>query len=81
MATGMDRPEENLTLAEFRELFESVSSWGRWGADDQRGALNYLTPDPCGRLRGSSEAVRRYRSACRSTRRLGSTTRLRSTIT
>ncbi len=44
MATGMDRPEENLTLAEFRELFESVSSWGRWGADDQRGALNYLTP-------------------------------------
>jgi hypothetical protein len=26
MATGMDRPEEKLTLAEFRELFESVST-------------------------------------------------------
>ena len=42
MATGMERPEENLTLAEFRELFESVLSWGRWGADDQRGALDYF---------------------------------------
>ena len=30
---------------EFRELFERVSNWGRWGADDERGALNYLTPE------------------------------------
>jgi kynurenine formamidase len=43
----MSTPEEGrrreLTAAEFRELFETVSSWGRWGADDERGALNYLT--------------------------------------
>ena len=42
-----DRDEggsEGLTAAEFRQLFEAVSTWGRWGADDERGALNYLTP-------------------------------------
>jgi kynurenine formamidase len=25
------------------ELFDKVSNWGRWGADDQRGALNLIT--------------------------------------
>ena len=25
-------------------VFEQVKNWGRWGPDDQRGALNYLTP-------------------------------------
>jgi kynurenine formamidase len=34
-----------LSAAEFRELFDRVSTWGRWGPDDQRGALNYLTAD------------------------------------
>lgn len=24
--------------------FEAVKNWGRWGAEDQRGALNYITP-------------------------------------
>lgn len=33
-----------LSATEFRALFESVSTWGRWGADDERGALNYITP-------------------------------------
>ena len=27
------------------EIFESVKQWGRWGADDERGALNLLTAD------------------------------------
>ena len=27
------------------ELFERVSNWGRWGDDDERGALNLLTAD------------------------------------
>ena len=31
--------------AEFRALFAAVSNWGRWGADDERGTLNYLTAD------------------------------------
>jgi kynurenine formamidase len=39
------RPEAQVSAAEFRELFERVSNWGRWGPDDERGALNYLTPE------------------------------------
>ena len=35
----------DVSAADFRALFEAVSSWGRWGDDDERGALNYLTPD------------------------------------
>ncbi len=27
------------------ETFESVKNWGRWGPDDQMGALNYITPE------------------------------------
>jgi kynurenine formamidase len=34
----------DVTAAEFRELFRSVSNWGRWGDDGQRGALSHLTP-------------------------------------
>ena len=33
------------TKHDMRQLFESVSNWGRWGADDERGTLNYLTAD------------------------------------
>jgi hypothetical protein len=25
-------------------MFEAVKNWGRWGPDDERGTLNYLTP-------------------------------------
>lgn len=38
-------PRVELTNAEFAELFRSVSTWGRWGEDDDRGALNHLDPD------------------------------------
>jgi kynurenine formamidase len=30
--------------ADLDGLFRSLSNWGRWGADDQRGALNHITP-------------------------------------
>lgn len=33
-----------MSNAEFRELFETVSNWGRWGPEDERGTLNHLTP-------------------------------------
>ena len=33
----------DMSAREFRELFDSVSTWGRWGDDEDRGALNYLT--------------------------------------
>ncbi len=29
--------------SELQVLFDSVNNWGRWGPDDERGALNYLT--------------------------------------
>ena len=42
----MNEPTETQVSAdEFRQLFDRVSNWGRWGADDERGALNYLTPE------------------------------------
>jgi kynurenine formamidase len=33
-----------LTRKDLERLFEQVKNWGKWGADDQRGALNYITP-------------------------------------
>jgi kynurenine formamidase len=31
--------------AEVLEMFESLSNWGRWGADDKLGTLNLITPE------------------------------------
>jgi kynurenine formamidase len=36
--------DATVTQTEFTALFESLSNWGRWGADDDRGTLNLLTP-------------------------------------
>jgi kynurenine formamidase len=47
--------EARMSATEFRELFDRVSNWGRWGADDERGALNYLTPD---RVEAAARLVR-----------------------
>jgi len=30
--------------AEFRQAMKDVSNWGRWGADDELGASNLITP-------------------------------------
>lgn len=35
------KPE--LTFELFEEYYKYCSNWGRWGADDQRGTLNYIT--------------------------------------
>lgn len=32
-------------MPSFEELLRTLRTWGRWGADDERGALNYVTPD------------------------------------
>ena len=34
---------KDLTDPELQALFERCSNWGRWGADDELGTLNYLT--------------------------------------
>jgi kynurenine formamidase len=39
MASTYDVPSR----AELDAMYESLKSWGRWGADDERGALNHLT--------------------------------------
>jgi kynurenine formamidase len=33
-----------VSIEEFEQIFESVKNWGRWGADDQLGTLNFITP-------------------------------------
>jgi kynurenine formamidase len=40
----MDTNQTGTTL-EFETLARSVSNWGRWGADDERGTLNFITPE------------------------------------
>ena len=38
------------------ELARKVSNWGRWGADDERGTVNFITPDV---VRRAAACVRR----------------------
>ena len=37
--------ERLVTLETLAEWEEELSNWGRWGPDDQRGALNLITPE------------------------------------
>jgi kynurenine formamidase len=34
-----------MTEADIVAMFSKISNWGRWGADDQRGALNFITAE------------------------------------
>lgn len=34
-----------MSLEEFDALFESLKNWGRWGPEDEKGTLNYITPE------------------------------------
>ena len=51
---------EKVSLAEFERIFESVKNWGRWGADDQLGTLNLITPE---RVAAAAALVRSGRRA------------------
>lgn len=48
-----------MTLEEFDRLFESLKNWGRWGSDDEKGTLNYITPD---KVRAAASLVKSGRS-------------------
>ena len=37
--------DETLTAETVRSWGRRYSNWGRWGSDDQRGTLNFITPD------------------------------------
>ncbi len=45
----------SLSRAEFEDLFRSVCNWGRWGEADERGTLNYITPE---HVRAAAQLVR-----------------------
>lgn len=54
----MDQQRTNdvhLSAGEFDTLFQAMKRWGRWGAQDQRGALHFLTPQ---RVAASARLVR-----------------------
>jgi len=34
-----------ISLGDFDQLFESLKNWGRWGPNDGKGTLNYITTD------------------------------------
>jgi kynurenine formamidase len=40
-----DFPRSGATRQDIAELFESLSNWGRWGTEDELGALNLITPE------------------------------------
>jgi kynurenine formamidase len=46
---------EDVTREQFNALFDDVKRWGKWGHDDERGALHLLTP---ARVAGSVRLVR-----------------------
>jgi kynurenine formamidase len=37
-------PQSSVTKAQFERWMKELSNWGRWGKDDERGALNLITP-------------------------------------
>ena len=43
-------------MPDLRQLAERVSNWGRWGADDERGTVNFITPEV---VRRAAACVRR----------------------
>jgi kynurenine formamidase len=49
---------DRVTEARAAEIFSGCRNWGRWGPDDERGALNLLTPDRVGRAAGLARAGR-----------------------
>jgi kynurenine formamidase len=47
---------DGMTRGEFQEVVDEVSTWGRWGGEARRGALNHLTP---ARITAAARLVRR----------------------
>jgi kynurenine formamidase len=44
-ADDLPPARKKLTKADVEAMMTSLSNWGRWGKDDQRGALNLITPE------------------------------------
>lgn len=41
----MTEVERKMSVAEFEQIFERVKNWGKWGAADELGTLNYITSE------------------------------------
>jgi kynurenine formamidase len=52
-------PDAGVSAREFGWLFDRLCNWGRWGEDDERGALRLLTPE---RVAAAAKLVRVGRS-------------------
>lgn len=44
-ATLQSQPKHEVSKSDFEGLIKELSNWGRWGKDDQLGALNLITPE------------------------------------
>ena len=51
--------KKQITLAEFNRLFESLKNWGKWGPADEKGTLNYITPE---KIQAAARLVKSGRS-------------------
>lgn len=52
----MTATDAQATLADFRRTAEKVRNWGRWGAEDELGTLNFITPE---KVAGAAQLVKR----------------------
>ncbi len=43
-ATGQAQERPVVSGAQYEQWFDELSNWGRWGPDDEMGALNLITP-------------------------------------
>jgi len=59
MSVGMKTKPAHMSAQDFDQLFQKVSNWRRWGPDDERGTLNYITP---AHVRAAATLVRSGRS-------------------
>ena len=44
VSTGQTPDRPLVTPAQYERWFDELSNWGRWGPDDEMGALNLITP-------------------------------------
>ena len=44
-AVSTAQPDHKMTKADVDRWMTELSNWGRWGKDDERGALNLITPE------------------------------------
>ena len=52
--------ENEITFELFNDYYKACSNWGRWGSEDQRGTLNFVTPEKiveAGRLVQQGRAI------------------------